>query len=106
MFAYAGATKAFQAIEPLSQTLPWVLEYPESYVRLIGLAELAGSLGLVLPMLLRIKPELVPFAALGLVIVMVLALGFHIFRNEYGALGMNIVLGSIAAFVAWGRSRK
>jgi putative oxidoreductase len=52
------------------------------------------------------KPRLTPLAAAGLVLVMLLASAFHLSRGEVGALPVNLVLGGIAAFVAWGRSRK
>jgi hypothetical protein len=49
---------------------------------------------------------LTPIAALGLVVIMVLAAGFHIMRGEVQAVPINAVLGGLAALVAWGRLRK
>jgi len=106
MFTYAGLAKMFQPIEQLSQMLPWATEYPELFVRFVGAADLLGGLGVLLPTLLRIKPGLAPLAALGILAIMVLALGFHVLRGEYQALGMNVFLGLVAAFVAWGRRGK
>jgi hypothetical protein len=57
-----------------------------------------------LPSLFRVQPKLSALAAAGLVTVMVLASLFHISRGEYGVVPVNVVLGSIAAFVAWGRA--
>jgi putative oxidoreductase len=102
-FLMAGQMKLFTAIPQLSTMLPWVASTPEALVRFIGLSELLGGLGLILPAATRIKPQLTALAAAGLVLVMVLASGFHVSRGELGALPVNFVLGGLAAFVAWGR---
>ncbi|MEW6434368.1 MAG: DoxX family protein [Myxococcota bacterium] len=104
-FGMAGTMKTFTPIEELAQKLPWVTSLP-NLVRFIGVSELAGALGLILPAATRVKPVLTPVAALGLVVVMVLAAGFHILRGEVQAVPINAVLGGLAAFVAWGRLRK
>jgi hypothetical protein len=105
-FGMAGAMKAFTPIGELAGSLPWVADVPAALVRIIGVSELAGALGLVLPAATRMKPRLTVLAAAGLVLVMVLASAFHISRGEAGALPVNLVLGGLAAFVAWGRARK
>jgi len=66
----------------------------------------AGALGLILPAVTRIRPKLTAAAGLGLVTVMVLAAAFHLSRGEAQVLPLNLTLGALAAFVAWGRSRK
>jgi len=106
MFLMAGANKFFQSIEELAKMLPWVTDMPMGLVKFIGISELLGGLGLLLPSILRIKPTLTPLAALGLSIVMLLASIFHISRGEFSAIGMNIVLLAIALFIAWGRTKK
>lgn len=106
MYIMAGSMKSFQPIESLSAMLPWVSSTPPELVRFIGISELAGGIGLLLPAILRIKPVLTPIAATGLVVVQVLAIFFHISRGESSVLGMNIILVAIAAFVAWGRFKK
>jgi uncharacterized membrane protein YphA (DoxX/SURF4 family) len=107
MFGMAGAMKLTQPLEALAASgLVWVNDVPALLVRFIGLSELLGAIGLVLPAATRIQPRLTPLAAIGLVAVMVLASLFHASRGEWGALPINLVLGSLAALVAWGRSRK
>ena len=69
-------------------------------------AELLGGIGLVLPAATRIMPKLTPLAALGLLTVMLLAMLTHVTRGEFSALGANVMLGGLAAFVAWGRLAK
>lgn len=51
------------------------------------------------------RPILTPIAAGGLVVVMTLAAAFHATRGEFGGIGAKLVLGGLAAFVAWGRFR-
>ncbi len=106
MFIMAGAMKSMQPIEELAKSLPWVNEVSVGLVRFIGVSELLGGIGLVLPALLRIKPILTPLAALGLAVVMVFAFVYHIAKGEYNVLGMNVILAAIALFIAWGRYKK
>ncbi len=105
-FGMAGLMHATKPIAELSKTMGWTANAPEALVRFIGLAELAGALGLILPGLTRIKPGLTAWAATGLAVMMVFASFVHISRSETSSLPVTVVLGSLAAFVAWGRFRK
>lgn len=105
-FVMAGSMKTSTAYAELAAKMAWVSAVPEGLVRIIGVSELLGGLGLILPAATRIKPWLTPLAAAALVLVMALALGFHLSRNETSVIPVNVVLGGLAAFVAWGRSRK
>ena len=106
MFLMAGAMKSTQPIEQLATSLPWVKEVPAGLVRFIGICEFLGAVGLVLPSLLRIQPKLTIYAAIGIATIMIFALVFHISKGETSVIGMNIVIGLIAVFVAWGRTKK
>jgi uncharacterized membrane protein len=106
MFLMAGFMKSFTPIEKLAESLPWVKEFSPALVRFIGISELLGALGLILPSMLRIKPQLTPVAALGILIIMVLATGFHLMRAENEALPITVIIGALALFVAWGRYKK
>ena len=106
MFIMSGFMKVAQPIEELAKMLPWASQVPAGLVRFIGLSELLGGLGLILPALLRIKPVLTAWAAVGLATVMLFASIFHASRGEYSAIGMNVVLALIALFIAWGRFKK
>jgi len=105
MFVMAGVLKTTTPLDRLAGMLPWTADVSGALVRLIGVAEFAGALGLILPALTRIAPGLTSLAALGLTVVMLLAAGFHLSRGESAAIGMPLVLGALAAFVAWGRWR-
>ena len=106
MFLMAGAMKASQPVEQLAVSLPWVTEVPTALVRFIGISEFLGAVGLILPSLLRIKPKLTVYAAIGIAAVMLFALIFHISQGEFSVIGMNIIIGLIAVFIAWGRTKK
>lgn len=103
MFLPTGFMKATAAMEALEASIEWAEAIPSLLMRFIGLAELAGAIGLVLPAVLRIRPELTIYAALGLLTIMTLAALFHITRGEYMSLPVNLALGALAVFVAWGR---
>ncbi|GER59598.1 hypothetical protein ULMA_17060 [Patiriisocius marinus] len=106
MFIMAGIMKATQPVEALAESLPWVTSTPLGLVRFIGISELLGGLGLLIPSIFRFKPILTVWAALGLALIMVLAAGFHATRGEFPNIGMNVVLIGIALFIVWGRSKK
>ena len=106
MFIAVGTMKATQPIATLANALRWPAEVPAALVRFIGVAEFLGGLGLILPAATRIKPMLTPLAGLGLATAMMFAVIFHISHGEFGAVGAPLVLGCLAAFVAWGRATK
>ncbi|MEU2042286.1 DoxX family protein [Nocardia niwae] len=103
LFSAAGVTKATQPREKLISQLLWVSDVPTSVVRLIGVAELAGALGLILPGAFDIATVLTPLAATGLAVTMVLAMGLHARRKEPQAIGFNAILLIAAAVIMWGR---
>jgi putative oxidoreductase len=107
-FAGAGATKLFTPIAELATKGMggWVAASPAVLVHFIGVCELLAAVGLVAPAATRIAPQLTPAAAMGLVLVMLLAAATHISYGEYGNVAPNVVLGGLAAFVAWGRVKR
>jgi hypothetical protein len=76
---------------------------PTGFRRFIGIAEELAALGLILPGLTHVLPILTPPAAVGLIIVMVSAIIFHIPRKEYQNIVFNVILLALSAFVAYGR---
>jgi hypothetical protein len=104
LYGMAGVMKTFRPIPDLAKMMVWPGDVPVWVVRLIGVAEIAGPLGLVLPALTGILPWLTPLAALGLAVIQVLAIGFHARRRETAkTLPMNLVLLALSLFVLWGR---
>jgi uncharacterized membrane protein YphA (DoxX/SURF4 family) len=104
-FVAAGFPKLIQPYAELAQQLAWVSDVPEGLVRFIGVAEVLGGLGLILPAATRILPWLTPVAAAGLALDMLLATLFHLVRGEGGVGVVPLLLGLLAALVAYGRWR-
>ncbi len=104
VFLMTGGMKLVAPIAQLRAQLPWVSGVMGDAVRFIGLVEVLGALGLVLPASTRILPRLTPLAAAGLTTVMVLAMATHLSRGEYPMIIANLLLGGAAAFVTWGRA--
>jgi uncharacterized membrane protein YphA (DoxX/SURF4 family) len=103
-FAGSGFMKLLVPKEKLVKAgQGWAEDVSAANVRLIGVVELLGAVGLILPAVVHIAPILVPLAAVGLVLVMVGAAVVHARRKETPNVGVNVVLIALALFVAWGR---
>ena len=103
MFAMSGITKSTQPRDKVLGKLPWVEDYSAGTVRLIGIVELLGAIGLAVPAATGIAPVLSPLAATGLAVVMALAMNTHRRRREPSAIAFNAVLFAVAVVIAWGR---
>lgn len=79
---------------------------PRWFQLFLGIAEVLAAVGLTLPGITRIQPNLVPAAAAGVVIVMVCATVLHASRGEYSSAATTFVLLLLAAFVAHGRFKR
>ena len=102
LYLMAGFMKATQPIDKLAGQMKWPGDYPR-LTRFVGWAEVLGAIGLILPLATGILSWLTPLAAIALIVVQVLAMGFHLMRKEPQILPFNLVLLALAAFVAWGR---
>lgn len=101
-FGMAGFMKLTQPIEALTQMMVWPGEMP-ALARFIGAAELAGALGMILPMATGILPRLTALAAAGFALIQILAMAFHVSRDEFGVLPVNALLLGLALLVCFGR---
>src|SRR6266566_3641766 len=101
VFLFAGGAKL---VLPLDQ-LTGPVALPGLLLRFIGVCEVLGALGLILPGLLRIRPGLTPLAATGLVIIMIGATVITLVGGMVAVALMNLVVALLAAFVAYGRWR-
>lgn len=99
---WAAAMKLSQSPAALSAMWPWTAAHP-ALVKLTGVLDLLAGLGLVLPGLLRIRPRLTVWAAVGTVALMVAASVFHILRGEASSIGFNVFVALLAGGIAWGR---
>lgn len=100
-YLYAGGKKVVQSQEQLAPMMAWVDTVPMWLVRCIGVVELLGVVGLVLPPLTGVAPVLALVAAIGFAVLQVLATGLHLSRGEVKEIGLNIVLIALAAVAAW-----
>lgn len=85
------------------RAVAWYAAVPQPLIVFIGVCEVLGGVGLILPAMTRVRPKLTPLAAVGLMLTMILAAGFHITRGEYELVPANLLLGGVAAFIAVGR---
>jgi uncharacterized membrane protein YphA (DoxX/SURF4 family) len=106
LFLFAGGTKLVIPPDVLAKMgSPNQIPLPGLFVRFIGVCEVLGALGLILPGLLRIKPWLTPLAAAGLFVVMIGATTLTVAADGLAAGVVPLVAGLLAAFVAYGRWR-
>lgn len=103
-FLMAGTLKATQPIDRLAARMQWVNSLrPPRLVRVIGVLEVLGAIGLILPAVTGILPWLTPVAAIGLVLTMIGAMLLHARRGETAHIAPNVVLLLLAAFIVVGR---
>ena len=103
LFLFTGGMKLVLPIEVMTEQMPM----PGWFLRFIGVAEVLGAIGLILPWLLGIKPGLTPLAAVGLVIIMIGATVVTLVAGlGVGPALIPVVVGLLAAFVAYGRRPK
>ena len=108
VFAGQGAIK-FSPPPNLPLMLHWVIDLHHSSPGLsavIGVSELLGAVGLVVPGLIKWQPRLTPLAAFGLAIAMSLAAVYHLQRGEMANIGINATLFALTSFVIYGRARR
>ena len=107
IFLMAGAMKLMKSRAEIAAAQPdkmgWIEHVSDGTARLAGGAEVLGALGLILPAVTGIAPVLVPLAAAGLAVTMILAAVLHSRRGESQAMMTNIVLAIVALIVMWGR---
>jgi hypothetical protein len=102
-FLLTGGMKATQPLDRLGKQMTWVSAVPAGFVRFIGVAEVLGAIGLILPLATGILPWLTVAAAGGLVIVQISAAIFHTARGETRMVPGNLVLLLLAVFIIIGR---
>jgi uncharacterized membrane protein YphA (DoxX/SURF4 family) len=107
-FSFTGFGKVL-AYDPavwshMLHQVAWFSAVPQGLFVFIGVCEFLGGIGLILPAMTGVKPKLTPFAAIGLTLIMLLAVIFHIVRGEANFfVPVNLVLGGVAAFIGYGR---
>jgi uncharacterized membrane protein YphA (DoxX/SURF4 family) len=103
-FLYSGVCKSYfsrQKLVAMGQT--GVEGLPLRFIRFIGIAEILGAAGLILPCLLLIYPALTPIAAICLAFIMPFAARIHYRRKEYKNVALNCIIFLLCLFIAYGR---
>lgn len=102
LFLFAGGMKLAMPLAVLAKVAP----LPAWFLKFIGAAETAGALGLILPWALRIRPELTPLAAAGLMVIMAGATVVSLAIGPVATALVPAVAGILAALVAHARGRQ
>ena len=103
-FLASGAVKVAQPKDKLVASGTEFLEdFSPVSIKTIGLLEVLAAVGLVLPGALDIAPVLVPLAAIGLMVMVVVAAAVQLRRQETRAMAFNVIVVALVAFLAWGR---
>ena len=102
-FIAAGAIKSSQPVDKLKKNMGWVEDVNPGFVKMIGILEILGGLGVILPAVTHILPWLTPVAAIGLAIIMVGAVVVHLRRNEASHIAAPLVLLLLSLIVVYGR---
>ena len=100
-YLWSGGLKAIRTKEQLRPMMGWVDTVPMPAVRALGVLEILGALGLILPPLTGIAPVLALIAAIGLFVIQVGAIVVHLSRGESKVIGLNVALLVLAAVAAW-----
>jgi len=106
LFLFAGGTKFYYTIEQMrAMGPPNQILFPGWFIHFIGVCEILGGLGLILPGLFRTKQFLTVLAAIGLTIIMIGAIVVTVIPLGFGAAIPTVIIGLLCAFVAYGRAK-
>jgi uncharacterized membrane protein YphA (DoxX/SURF4 family) len=102
LFLFSGSMKFVMSVAEMTKDMP---SMPGWFLHFIGVMEILGGFGLILPSLLRIRPGLTPLAAACLVIIMSGATAITLGTMGFGAAMLPLIVGILCLFVAYGRWR-
>jgi uncharacterized membrane protein YphA (DoxX/SURF4 family) len=106
VFTGTGLWKLLTPIPQLAAMIPWAGEVPAPFLHATAVLDLLCGIGILLPAVTRIAPGLTVLAALGCAGLQVSAIVFHLSRGEAADTPFNVLLGTLALFVFWGRRWK
>src|SRR5689334_1426070 len=103
MYLMAGGVKTFRTARAKGE-MPWAKERSDAFIRFVGISELLGGLGLILPLVTGILPWLTVAAAIGLSLIQLLAIfSEHLPKKEYNVIPVNVILLLLSIFIVLGR---
>lgn len=101
-FVMAGAMKLAKArTDLIPMGMGWAEDFTDGQVKVIGALELLGGIGVIVPTLTGIMPFLTGWAAAGLMLTMIVAVGLHAKRGEFPMMAPGLGLGGMAGYVAY-----
>jgi uncharacterized membrane protein YphA (DoxX/SURF4 family) len=104
VFLFSGGTKLVMSVEKMKEmSPPNSIELPGMFIKFIGVMEILGALGLILPGLTNIRRNLTPLAAMGLVIIMIGAVVISIMGPGVNTAIIPFIVGVLCAVIAYGR---
>jgi hypothetical protein len=104
-YGLAGLMKGFGSVENVQSSMAWAKTSSPALIRFIGAVEVAGAIGLVLPVLTGILPWLTPLAAAGLALIQLLAIPVHVRVGDIKqSWPINLAFLGLSLFVLWARS--
>ncbi|MFC0625797.1 DoxX family protein [Kribbella deserti] len=107
VYVLSGSLKIILPKEKIAKTsetaAAWTEDFSPGSIKAIGVFELLGGLGLILPAVFDIAPVLIPLAAVGLALIMVGAALTRFRRHEYKLMALDLIYFALICFVAWGR---
>jgi uncharacterized membrane protein len=101
IYGFGGVKKLVQSQDQLRPMMGWVDAMPMSRVRMIGLVEVLGAVGVIVPAVTGVAPGVAVAAAIGLALIQIGAFRLHLSRHELTDLPLNSVLLVLAAAAAW-----
>jgi hypothetical protein len=101
LYVYSGGLKLLQSPDQLRPMMGWIDAMPLRLVRTIGVLEVLGAVGLILPPLIGTAPALAFAAAIGLVLLQIGAISLHLSRGEVKVIWLNVVLLALASLEIW-----
>jgi len=101
MILLAGVMKVAVPKEKLLGIMAWAKTWPDARLKALGVVEVLGAVGLILPPLTGVAPALALAAATGLVLIQVGGISLHLSRGEVKVVGLNVALLVLAGVEIW-----
>lgn len=98
-YVYSGGMKVVRSKEALRPMMGWIDDMPFGVVRAVGVIEVLGAIGLIVPPLVGVAPWLAFVAAIGFVLVQVGAAVVHLRRGEN--IWLNVAVAVVAGVTVW-----
>ena len=100
-YLYSGILKIVRTADQLRPMMGWIDTVPLGLVRIIGVLEVLGAIGLILPPLTGIAVGLAVASAVGLVLLQISAIALHLRRGEARLIALNVALLAMAGVAVW-----